>query len=173
MVANNGAPLPNGFPDDAARLAQLMRRDPNVQIAFLALGGWDTHVNQGGAKGQLANRLQPLGQGLAELATRLGPTFDDTTILVISEFGRTVRQNGTGGTDHGHGNVMWALGGNVAGGKVLRPLAGHRRVVAQRGPRPRGHHRLPPGARGRLRAQPRAAGQQARPRCSRASTRRR
>ena len=118
MVANGGAPLPNGFPDDAARLAQLMRRDANVQIAFLALGGWDTHVNQGGAKGQLANRLQPLGQGLAELATRLGPTFDDTTILVISEFGRTVRQNGTGGTDHGHGNVMWALGGNIAGGKV-------------------------------------------------------
>jgi uncharacterized protein (DUF1501 family) len=118
MAANNGAPLPNGFPDDAGRLAQLMRRDANVQIAFLALGGWDTHVNQGGAKGQLANRLQPLGQGLAELATRLGPVFDDTTILVISEFGRTVRQNGTGGTDHGHGNVMWALGGNVAGGKV-------------------------------------------------------
>ena len=118
MAANNGAPLPNGFPDDAGRLAQLLRRDPNVQIAFLALGGWDTHVNQGGAKGQLANRLQPLGQGLAELATRLGPTFDDTTILVISEFGRTARQNGTGGTDHGHGNVMWALGGNIAGGKV-------------------------------------------------------
>jgi uncharacterized protein (DUF1501 family) len=75
-------------------------------------------VNQGGARGQLANRLQPLGQGLAELATRLGPAFEDTTILVISEFGRTVRQNGTGGTDHGHGNVMWALGGNIAGGKV-------------------------------------------------------
>jgi uncharacterized protein (DUF1501 family) len=118
MVANNGAPLPGGFPDDAARLAQLMRRDPNVQIAFLALGGWDTHVNQGGAKGQLANRLQPLGRGLAEFATRLGPAFDDTTVLVISEFGRTARQNGTGGTDHGHGNVMWALGGNIAGGKV-------------------------------------------------------
>ena len=118
MVANGGAPLPNGFPDDASRLAQLMRRDPNVQIAFLALGGWDTHVNQGGAKGQLANRLQPLGQGLAALAAGLGPVFDDTTVLVISEFGRTVRQNGTGGTDHGHGNVMWALGGNVAGGKV-------------------------------------------------------
>ena len=117
-MANGGAPLPNGFSDDAARLAQLMRRDPNVQLAFMALGGWDTHVNQGGAKGQLANRLQPLGQGLAELATGLGPAFDDTTILVISEFGRTVRQNGTGGTDHGHGNVMWALGGGIAGGKV-------------------------------------------------------
>ena len=118
MVANNGAPLPNGFPDDAARLAQLMRRDANVQLAFMALGGWDTHVNQGGAKGQLANRLQPLGRGLAELAARLGPVFEDTTVLVISEFGRTARQNGTGGTDHGHGNVMWALGGNIAGGKV-------------------------------------------------------
>jgi len=118
MVADNGAPLPNGFPDDAGRLAQLMRRDPNVQFAFLALGGWDTHVNQGGAKGQLANRLQPLGQGLAEFATRLGPVFDDTTVLVISEFGRTARQNGTGGTDHGHGNVMWALGGSIAGGRV-------------------------------------------------------
>ena len=118
MAADNGAPLPNGFPDDAGRLATLMRRDPNVQIAFLALGGWDTHVNQGGAKGQLAGRLQPLGQGLAELATRLGPVFDDTTLLVISEFGRTVRQNGTGGTDHGHGNATWVLGGDVAGGKV-------------------------------------------------------
>ena len=118
MVADNGAPLPGGFPDDAARLAQLMRRDPNVQIAFVALGGWDTHVNQGGARGQLANRLQPLGRGLAEFATRLGPVFDDTTVLVVSEFGRTARQNGTGGTDHGHGNVMWALGGNIAGGKV-------------------------------------------------------
>jgi len=118
MVADNGAPLPGGFPDDAARLAQLMRRDPNVQIAFVALGGWDTHVNQGGARGQLANRLQPLGRGLAEFAARLGPAFDDTTVLVISEFGRTARQNGTGGTDHGHGNVMWALGGNIAGGKV-------------------------------------------------------
>ena len=118
QVADNGAPLPNGFPDDAARLATLMRRDANVQIAFMALGGWDTHVGQGGAKGQLAGRLQPLGQGLAEFAARLGPAFDDTTVLVISEFGRTLHQNGTGGTDHGHGNVMWALGGNVAGGKV-------------------------------------------------------
>jgi uncharacterized protein (DUF1501 family) len=116
--ANNGAPLPNGFPGDAQRLATLMRRDANVQIAFMALGGWDTHANQGGATGQLAQRLQPLGQGLAALATGLGPSFDDTTVLVVSEFGRTLRQNGTGGTDHGHGNVMWVMGGNVAGGKV-------------------------------------------------------
>jgi uncharacterized protein (DUF1501 family) len=119
VAADGGAPLPNGFPDDAARLATLMRNDPNVQLAFFALGGWDTHANQGAGTGQLANRLAPLGQGLALLAQRLGPMFDDTTIVVMSEFGRTARENGNGGTDHGHGNVMWVLGGGVAGGKVL------------------------------------------------------
>ena len=117
-AANNGAPLPNGFPDDAARLAKLMRHDARVQLAFMAVGGWDTHASQGAATGQLANRLQPLGQGLAALAQGLGPVFDDTVVLVISEFGRTAHQNGNGGTDHGHGNVLWALGGPVAGGRV-------------------------------------------------------
>ncbi|GJI96045.1 hypothetical protein RugamoR57_27630 [Duganella caerulea] len=119
QAANGGAPLPNGFPDDAARLAALMRNDPNIQLAFVALGGWDTHASQGSARGQLANRLQPLGQGLAVLAQRLGPLFDQTTIVVMSEFGRTARENGNGGTDHGHGNAMWVLGGAVKGGKVL------------------------------------------------------
>jgi uncharacterized protein (DUF1501 family) len=118
QVADRGAPLPNGFPDDAARLATLMRNDPKIQLAFVALGGWDTHANQGAAKGQLANRLAPLGQGLAVLAQRLGPLFEDTTIVVMSEFGRTAHENGNGGTDHGHGNVMWVLGGRVNGGKV-------------------------------------------------------
>lgn len=118
QMANGGAPLPNGFPNDAARLATLMRNDPNVQMAFVALGGWDTHANQGSSGGQLANHLAPLGQGLATLAQRLGPMFDDTVIVVMSEFGRTVRENGNRGTDHGHGNVMWVLGGPVAGGKV-------------------------------------------------------
>ena len=118
MAANNGAPLPNGFPDDAVRLATLMRNDARVQLAFMALGGWDTHANQGAATGQLANRLSPLGVGLASLATRLGPVFDDTVVLVMSEFGRTVHQNGNNGTDHGHGNVMWLMGGRVQGGKV-------------------------------------------------------
>jgi uncharacterized protein (DUF1501 family) len=118
MAADRGAPLPNGFPDDAARLAALMRNDPKIQLAFLALGGWDTHAGQGAATGQLANRLAPLGQGLAVLAERLGPMFDDTVVLVMSEFGRTARENGNGGTDHGHGNVMWLLGGKVKGGKV-------------------------------------------------------
>jgi uncharacterized protein (DUF1501 family) len=123
-AASGGAPLPNGFPDDAERLAHLMRKDPNVQFAFLALGGWDTHANQGTVKGQLANRLTPLGTGLATLAQQLGPTFDDTTIVVMSEFGRTVKQNGNNGTDHGHGNVMWVLGGKVNGGKVYADWQG-------------------------------------------------
>lgn len=118
QAANNGAPLPDGFPGDAARLATLMRNDPRVQLAFMALGGWDTHANQGAATGQLANRLAPLGQGLATLADRLGPALEQTVIVVMSEFGRTVRQNGNGGTDHGHGNVLWLLGGPVAGGRV-------------------------------------------------------
>lgn len=117
-MADGGAPLPNGFPADADRLGKLMRNNPKVQFAFMALGGWDTHANQGNATGQLANRLSPLGQGLVALARRLGPVFDDTTIVVMSEFGRTVHQNGNNGTDHGHGNVMWLLGGPVAGGKV-------------------------------------------------------
>ncbi|MFL6658564.1 MAG: DUF1501 domain-containing protein [Massilia sp.] len=119
QAADNGAPLPNGFPDDAARLATMMRSNPKIQLAFVALGGWDTHARQGAATGQLAGRLQPLGLGLATLAERLGPMFNDTTIVVMSEFGRTARENGNGGTDHGHGNAMWVLGGQVAGGKVL------------------------------------------------------
>lgn len=118
QMADRGAPLPNGFPDDAARLATLMRNDPRIQLAFVALGGWDTHTNQGAGSGQLANRLSPLAQGLAVLAQRLGPLFDDTTVVVMSEFGRTAHENGNGGTDHGHGNVMWVLGGRVNGGKV-------------------------------------------------------
>ena len=118
LAASNGAPLPNGFPDDAARLARLMRNDPKVQLGFVALGGWDTHAGQGAATGQLANRLAPLAQGLAVLTERLGPLFDDTIVVVMSEFGRTARENGNRGTDHGHGNVMWVMGGGVNGGKV-------------------------------------------------------
>ena len=116
--ADNGAPPPQGFAEDATQLARLMQRNPHLQIAFMQLGGWDTHVNQGAADGQLARRLQPLGEGLAQLATQLGPLWDDTVVVVMSEFGRTARENGNHGTDHGHGNLMWVLGGPVAGGKV-------------------------------------------------------
>ncbi|MDE2584631.1 MAG: DUF1501 domain-containing protein [Betaproteobacteria bacterium] len=116
--ANNGAASANVFAEDAGRLARLMRNDARLRLAFLAVGGWDTHANQGAARGQLANHLQPLGQGLATLAQGLGPVLEETVVVVMSEFGRTVHQNGNGGTDHGHGNVMWLLGGKVAGGKV-------------------------------------------------------
>jgi len=116
--ANGGAPSPVGFSDDTDRLARLIERDSTIRVAFMALGGWDTHINQGAANGQLAGHLRPLGEGLASLAKRLGPSYQDTVILVISEFGRTMHENGNGGTDHGHGNVMWVMGGPVKGGKV-------------------------------------------------------
>jgi uncharacterized protein (DUF1501 family) len=96
----------------------LIGRDQRIRLAFASLGGWDTHVNQGKAKGQLANHLQPLGDGLAALAKGLGRDWDDTIVVVLSEFGRTVHENGNGGTDHGHGNVMWVLGGEVRGGRI-------------------------------------------------------
>ena len=117
-MANNGAPLPSGFARDAQRLAQLMVRDPRIELAFMDLGGWDTHVNQGSSTGQLARNLLQLGQGLASLVQGLGLVYPNTAIVVMSEFGRTVHENGNGGTDHGHGNVMWVLGGKVHGGKV-------------------------------------------------------
>jgi uncharacterized protein (DUF1501 family) len=117
-AASQGAPLPGGFPGEAQQLASLIARDPTIQLAFMDLGGWDTHVNQGSSKGQLANRLKPLGEGLAALVQRLGSVYQNTTIVVMSEFGRTVKENGNGGTDHGHGNVLWLLGGNVRGGQV-------------------------------------------------------
>jgi uncharacterized protein (DUF1501 family) len=116
--AAGGAPSAKGFPEDAAKLCQLMKQDPTIQLAFFGLSGWDTHVRQGGAEGQLANHLKPLGEGLAQLRSGLGDTYGRTVVLVISEFGRTARENGNGGTDHGHGNAMWIMGGPVNGGKV-------------------------------------------------------
>ncbi|HEY6579141.1 MAG TPA: DUF1501 domain-containing protein [Rhizomicrobium sp.] len=118
MEAAGGAPSAKGFPEDAAKLCQLMKRDPTIQLAFFGLSGWDTHVRQGGAEGQLASHLKPLGDGLAQLRTGLGDTYGRTVVLVISEFGRTARENGNGGTDHGHGNARWVMGGPVKGGKV-------------------------------------------------------
>ncbi len=117
--ADAGAPSARSFAADARRLGRLIRMDARTQLAFTSVGGWDTHVNQGNAQGALANRLAALGEGLAALAAGLGDALADTVIVVQSEFGRTVRQNGTGGTDHGRGNVMWLLGGPVAGGQVL------------------------------------------------------
>jgi uncharacterized protein (DUF1501 family) len=118
MQANNGALSTAGFARDTQQLARLMVKDSSVQLAFLALGGWDTHINQGGTTGQLARNLKALGEGLAALKQGLGSVYSDTAIVVMSEFGRTVRENGNGGTDHGHGNVMWLMGGPIKGGKV-------------------------------------------------------
>lgn len=117
-AANRGAPQPKNFKGFGKQLANLFTKDSAVQVAFLDFGGWDTHVGEGNGKGQLANKLTPFSQGLADLVEGLGPMFKDTTIVAMSEFGRTAKENGNGGTDHGHGNVMWILGGDINGGKV-------------------------------------------------------
>ncbi len=124
MLANRGAPLPGQNKAYGKQLAQLFRKSPSIQVAFLDFGGFDTHVNEGTGKGQLANHLLPLGQGIADLIQGLGPMYKDTTIVVMSEFGRTAKENGNSGTDHGHGNVMWVFGGEVPGGNVYAKWAG-------------------------------------------------
>jgi uncharacterized protein (DUF1501 family) len=117
--ANQGAPNTDAFVTESTKVAAMIRRDPRIQLVFMDVGGWDTHVSQGNGKGgQLANRLDKLGQGLAAMAQNLGDEYRNTAILVMSEFGRTVAQNGNAGTDHGHGNVAWLMGGSVSGGKV-------------------------------------------------------
>lgn len=118
VAADKGAPNARSFKGFGRQLGKIFADDPQIQVAFVALGGFDTHVNQGAGKGQLANNLGGLSTGLSDLITALGDDYKDTVIVVMSEFGRTVKENGNGGTDHGHGNVMWVLGGNVNGGKV-------------------------------------------------------
>ena len=115
--ASRGAVTPRGFELSARRVGRLMREQYN--LGFIDVGGWDTHVNQGGATGYLADRLGELGRGLAGFVEEVGPEpWRDTVVVVISEFGRTFRENGDRGTDHGHGSVYWALGGGVAGGRI-------------------------------------------------------
>lgn len=116
-AASRGAITPRGFQTVAQRIAKLMR--DQYRLAFVDVGRWDTHTGQGGAKGYLADHLGDLGAGLATLARDLGPAWQQTTVVVISEFGRTFRENGNRGTDHGHGSAMWLLGGAVRGGRVL------------------------------------------------------
>lgn len=118
VAANQGALPARNFKNFGQQVGRLFAKDPNIRLAFVALGGFDTHVNQGASKGQLANHLQTLGTGLSQLVTGLGPAYEKTIIIVMSEFGRTVEENGNGGTDHGHGNFMWLLGGPIAGGKI-------------------------------------------------------
>ena len=127
-AANRGAPQPKAFSNFGKQLSNLFIKDNTVQVAFLDFGGWDTHIREGNGKGQLADKLNTLCLGLADLAQGLGPLYNDTTILVMSEFGRTAKENGNGGTDHGHGNAMWVMGGGIGdgigGGKVFARWGG-------------------------------------------------
>lgn len=114
--ANRAAISTRGFELEARRIARLMREKFN--LGFIDIGGWDTHVGQGGASGFLAGRLDELGRSLAAFAQELGAEWRNTVVVVMSEFGRTFRENGNRGTDHGHGSVFWVLGGAVQGGTI-------------------------------------------------------
>jgi uncharacterized protein (DUF1501 family) len=116
----NGAEYPRtGYGDALKQIAQLVKADVGLEIAFAEAGGWDTHANQGAAVGELARRLDDFGRGIAALTRDLGDRMDDVVILTMSEFGRAVAENGNRGTDHGHGNAMLVIGGGrVRGGRV-------------------------------------------------------
>jgi uncharacterized protein (DUF1501 family) len=114
-----GVTYPNGsFGNSLKQIAQLMKANLGVEAAFSDIGGWDTHQNQGASSGQLAGRLKEFSEGIAAFWKDMGDDAQNITLVTMSEFGRTARQNGTGGTDHGHANVMFVLGGQVKGGKV-------------------------------------------------------
>ena len=116
---DNGADYPRSqFGQRLREIAQLIKSGVGIEVAFADVGGWDTHVNQGSSTGQLAARLTDFSRSIAALVTDLGDRMDDVLILSMSEFGRMVRQNGNGGTDHGHAGAMFVIGGGVRGGKV-------------------------------------------------------
>jgi len=113
------ADYPKGrFGDSLKQLAQLIKANLGVQVAFADIGGWDHHVNEGSTQGQIANVLREFSQSLAAFWTDLGDLGEDTVVVTMSEFGRTARENGNRGTDHGHANVMFVIGGPVKGGRV-------------------------------------------------------
>ncbi len=116
-AANRNAISAKGFELEARRIARLMKE--KYSIGFVDVGGWDTHVGEGGASGYLAGRLDELGRGLAAFAQEMEGAWRNTVAVVMSEFGRTVRENGNRGTDHGHGTVFWILGGGIRGGQIL------------------------------------------------------
>jgi uncharacterized protein (DUF1501 family) len=115
----HGADYPRSpFGQALKQIAQLIKANVGVEVAFADVGGWDTHVNQGAGQGQLAGRLDDFSRSIAALVTDLGDRMEDTVVLTMSEFGRAVAENGNRGTDHGHGNAMMVLGGGVRGGRV-------------------------------------------------------
>jgi uncharacterized protein (DUF1501 family) len=115
-AANRDAINTKGLELEAARMGRLMRDD--YRIGFIDVGGWDTHVGEGGAQGALATNLASLAGALQTFSQTLGSAWNDTVVVVLSEFGRTFRENGDRGTDHGHGTVYWILGGSVSGGRI-------------------------------------------------------
>lgn len=115
-AANRNAINTKGFELEAERMGKLMR--DKYRIGFIDVGGWDTHVDEGAAVGTLATNLASLGRGLQAFSQSLGPEWNNTVVVVLSEFGRTFRENGNRGTDHGHGTVYWVLGGKVKGGTI-------------------------------------------------------
>jgi uncharacterized protein (DUF1501 family) len=121
-VPANGANYGNdGFGRSLQQIAQLIKANVGVEVAFADIGGWDTHVNEVGGQptnGQLANNLSQFSQALAAFYQDLGDGMEDVTLVTMSEFGRTVKENGDRGTDHGHANVMFVMGGDVRGGKI-------------------------------------------------------
>jgi uncharacterized protein (DUF1501 family) len=118
-VPASGAVYPNTqFGNGMKQIAQLMKANLGVEAAFTDIGGWDTHHNQGGVNGELANRLKEFSDGISAFWRDMGDDAEKITLVTMSEFGRTAEQNGSGGTDHGHANVMFVLGGEVKGGKV-------------------------------------------------------
>jgi len=118
-IPENGAAYPNGkFGKALQQVAQLIKADIGVEVAFVDIGGWDHHVNEGGVQGQLGNVLREFGGSLAAFHKDLGAKMADVTVVTMSEFGRTAAENGNRGTDHGHANCMFAFGGDVRGGRV-------------------------------------------------------
>jgi uncharacterized protein (DUF1501 family) len=115
-AANRNAINTKGFELEAERMGRLMR--DKYRIGFIDIGGWDTHVGEGGAQGPLASNLSSLGRGLQVFSSSLGAEWNNTIVVVLSEFGRTFRENGNRGTDHGHGTVYWVLGGSINGGVI-------------------------------------------------------
>jgi len=115
-AANRGAINTKGFELEAERMGRLMR--DKYRLGFIDVGGWDTHVGEGAAQGTLATNLASLGRGLQVFSQSLGNEWSNTVVVVVSEFGRTFRENGNRGTDHGHGTVYWVLGGAISGGRI-------------------------------------------------------
>ena len=115
----NGAQYPTSrLGKSLQEIGQLLKADIGVEVLFLDCGGWDNHVNEGGVQGQLSNLLRDLGQGLAAFHQDLGDRMENIVFVSMSEFGRTGRENGNRGTDHGHANCMFVMGGDVRGGEV-------------------------------------------------------